>query len=57
MTLRVSAHFIARVVESIESEIQAWIERKVVEALARALKEEAVKMIHHEDASSQICLV
>ena len=58
MARRVSAHSIARVVvvESIEFEIQAWINRETVEALARALREEATTTIHHEDASSQICL-
>lgn len=40
---RVSTHQIARVAESIESEIQAWIDREFVESLVKALRGLAVE--------------
>ncbi|KAJ8753179.1 hypothetical protein K2173_017761 [Erythroxylum novogranatense] len=38
LTRRVSTHSISRVANSIESEIQAWIDRESVEKLSKALK-------------------
>lgn len=39
LTRRVSAHSISRVAESIEFEIQAWIDRETVEKLVAGLRE------------------
>uniref|UniRef100_A0A2P2NGK0 Uncharacterized protein MANES_06G045500 n=1 Tax=Rhizophora mucronata TaxID=61149 RepID=A0A2P2NGK0_RHIMU len=43
LTRRVSTHSISRVAGSIESEIQAWIDRESVENLAKALLKEPVQ--------------
>ncbi|KAJ4845052.1 hypothetical protein Tsubulata_010847 [Turnera subulata] len=48
-TRRVSTHSISRVAGSIESEIQAWIDRESLEKLTKALKEEPLLQERDEE--------
>ncbi|KNA09019.1 hypothetical protein SOVF_157500 [Spinacia oleracea] len=54
---RVSSHQIARVAESIESEIQAWIDREFIESLLKAFRVLAVELHESVEESQETELI